>query len=972
MAEPCYLRFPSIRDDLLAFVADDDVWLASTAGGTARRLTADRSPASFATLSPDGAWVAYASRRDGRSEVFVVSTEGEDVRRATYLGDEYTRPIGWTPEGRILLVSAAGEPFRSGTWAYSVAVDGSALERLPYGPISALAIGPSGAVVLGVNQTLRRGASWKRYRGGTAAALWVDRSGDGEFTPYLRELDGQLEDPMFVGVRVAFVSDHEGYGNVYSALPDGSDLRRHSDHADFYARAASSDGRTVVYQCAGDLYRIDELAPDSTPARIDVVLGAPRSGRATHTLRAAEVLGEHAPDHDGRASAVEARGEVHWLTHQKGPARRLGGGSGVRTRLPTVVGTGASAKVLFVTDAQGEDAIEIVPAHGPLPGTRRRLGAGSLGRVLDLAVSPDAEHAAVASHDGRVILVHLDDGELRTVSSSDHGDASSLAFSPDSRFVAWSEAGPEPLRQIKLADVASGDVTEVTPLRFVDDEPTFSMDGKFLAFLSARSFDPTYDAFVFDLSFVAGVRPYLVPLAIATPSPFDAEPEGRPRHGAAESDARKSEPPSPGVKTVTEETGPPDGCGDDDGREGEGEAEGEGEGEGEGRGGDDDRASGEREMAPQVRIDHDGLTERAVPFPVAAGRYAQLRAAHDGFLWLSEPIEGVLGEGRAAGSKPARAWLVRFDLTHGLESHLVDALDAYDVSGDGKTIVVRDAGQLRALPADHRVETSPHGEPSPEVVDVDLSRVRIEVEPPLEWTQMFDEAARLMRDNFWVADMGGVDWEGMIARYRPLLGRIATRDDLSELLWEVQGELGTSHAYETPPVRPVEEERALGLLGADLEQDADGTWRVVRLLPGESSVLSARAPLLAPGVGIAPGDAIVAVDGRPVDTVFGPTAELVGAADKPVELTVRDASGSVREVVVEPLGDERPLRYQRWVAERRRYVHAATDGRVGYVHIPDMVATGWAELHRDLRVEVAREGLVVDVRENRGGHVSPL
>jgi len=958
VAELSYLRFPTIRGDRLAFVADDDVWLAPSAGGTARRLTADRAPASFATLSPDGGWVAYASRRDGRPEVFVVSTQGEDVRRLTYLGDDGTRPIGWTPEGRVLLVSAAREPFRSGTWAYTVAVDGSELERLGYGPITGLSTGPGGAVVLGVNQSLRRGASWKRYRGGTAGKLWIDRDGGGEFEPYLRELDGQLEDPMFVSDRVAFVSDHEGYGNVYSALPDGSDLRRHSDHADFYARAASTDGRVVVYQCAGELYRIDDLAPDSVPVRIDVSLGAPRSGRSVHPLRTADALGEHAADHDGRASVVEVRGEIHWLTHHKGPARLLGGGGGARARLPRTTGSGASTKVVFVTDAEGDDALEVVPAHGPLPEDRTRVGVGALGRVLDLALSPDAAQAAVATHDGRVVLVGLDGGELRTVSTSAHGDASGLSFSPDSRFVAWSEAGPDPLRHVKLAEVATGEVVEVTPLRFVDDGPVFSTDGKYLAFLSARTFDPLYDAHVFDLSFVAGVRPYLVPLAATTPSPFDAELEGRPRHGT-------EKPDSAGEPASADEHGGDEHGGDahTTGEKGTGE-------KGTGDGGHDDRGA---DKATHVDLDRAGLADRVVPFPVAAGRYAGLGAAHDGFLWISEPLEGVLGEGRAGiGAPPARACLVRFDLVQGRESHLVDALDSYDVSGDAKTVAVRDGGHLRALPSDHRVETSPDGEPSPEAVDIDLGRVRVEVDPPREWAQMYDEAARLMRDHFWVPDMGGVDWDAAVARYRPLLDRIATRDDLSELLWEVQGELGASHAYETPPVPPVEEERRLGLLGADLERDGDGAWRIARILPGESSVLSARAPLLAPGTDLAVGDQIVAVDGKPVDPVIGPSAALVGAAEKPVELTVRTAGGTTREVVVQPLGDERALRYQHWVADRRRYVHAATDGRVGYLHVPDMVGTGWAELHRDLRVEVAREGLVIDVRDNRGGHTSAL
>jgi tricorn protease len=148
---------------------------------------------------------------------------------------------------------------------------------------------------------------------------------------------------------------------------------------------------------------------------------------------------------------------------------------------------------------------------------------------------------------------------------------------------------------------------------------------------------------------------------------------------------------------------------------------------------------------------------------------------------------------------------------------------------------------------------------------------------------------------------------------------------------------------------------------------------VDRVLPGESSAPAARSPLVAPGVAVRPGDVILAVDGRPVDATLGPAALLVGAAGKAVELTVaRDGTGEPRRVVVEPLADERPLRYHAWVADRRAAVHAASDGRVGYLHIPDMTAEGWAQLHRDLHLEVAREALVVDVRDNGGGHISEL
>jgi tricorn protease len=238
---------------------------------------------------------------------------------------------------------------------------------------------------------------------------------------------------------------------------------------------------------------------------------------------------------------------------------------------------------------------------------------------------------------------------------------------------------------------------------------------------------------------------------------------------------------------------------------------------------------------------------------------------------------------------------------------------------------------------------------------------------------MYDETGRLMRDNFWRPDLGGVDWEGVLDRYRPVLERVATHDDLVDLLWEVQGELGTSHAYVTPRGGWGGGDRAQGLLGADISRHEDGSWRIDRILPSETSDPDARAPLAAPGVAVRAGDAIVAVAGQPVDPVAGPGPLLVGTAGKPVELTVSPSGGGdPRHAVVVPLADEEPLRYHAWVADRRAYVHEQSGGRLGYLHVPDMQAPGWAQIHRDLRIEVAREGLVVDVRENRGGHTSQL
>ncbi|MFP4073169.1 MAG: S41 family peptidase, partial [Actinomycetota bacterium] len=269
-------------------------------------------------------------------------------------------------------------------------------------------------------------------------------------------------------------------------------------------------------------------------------------------------------------------------------------------------------------------------------------------------------------------------------------------------------------------------------------------------------------------------------------------------------------------------------------------------------------------------------------------------------------------------------------------------------------------------PADRK----PEKEDDPAVVKIDLSRLRFEVEPRAEWEQMFNENARLMRDHFWREDMDGVDWDAVVERWRPLVGTLTSHDDLVDLLWETMGELNTSHAYVIPAGEPGDRNRKLGLLGADLSP-IDGGWRIDRILPAESSDPAARSPLRGAGVDAREGDVIVAVDGAPVDPVFGPATGLVGAADKPVELTLR-RDDEDRRVVVVPLGDEEMLRYQDWVRSRRDYVLEHSGGRLGYVHVPDMMSTGWAQLHRDLRHASRREGLVVDVRYNRGGHTSQL
>ncbi len=926
MGRVSYLRLPHLSGDLLCFVAEDDLWLTRLgAPERAWRLTADRTKAGHPRFSPDGRHIAYTSWRSLVPEIHLVDVDGGGpARRLTYWGSVDTQVCGWTPDGDILAVASHGQPFSHFTWAYKVPPDGDPGGRLPWGPVSDIQVTGLGAerrTLLLTGTPPHEPASWKRYRGGATGRLWLHGQ------RLLADLHGHLACPMFVAGRIAFLSDHEGVGNLYSCAPDGTDLRRHTDHDAFYARHAASDGNRVVYQCAGDLWLVDDLSPGAGPRRLDVRLAGPRTGRRPYQVPAAQHVDGISVDETGRASAVVVRGSLYWLTHRDGPARTLTETPGVRVRLPEMLGS--TGQIAYVTDAEGADAVEI--ARLPrATGDRapRRLASGALGRVLELASDPLGERLAVASHDGRLLLIDVPDepeeaaaedtGAVTELIRSVNGPVRDLAFSPDGAWLTWSHPGiGRSLRQIKLARIKDRLIVDVTNGRFEDENPVFTRDGRYLAFLSWRGFDPVYDVHTGDLSFPLGCRPYLVPLSSATPSPFALNPEGRPAAGGLD-------------PLEDEETG----------------------------------------EAGTVTVEVEGLANRVTPFPVIASKYSGLApVAGGGLVWLRWPISGALGETFVnPADVSGRPTLEYFTITKAKKSELVDHLDWFAVSGDGTRLVVVDEGDLRAVPSTEVGDGDT-------TVWIDLRRILREVDPPAEWRQAYDEAGRLIRAYFWEPGMCGIDWDAVLDQYRPLVERVASPDEFADLLREVLGELGTSHAYVTAARRnegPAHYQRWQGLLGANFVRH-DGRWLVRRILAGDSSDSRARSPLA--GTGIREGAVLTHVDGRPVDPVTGPYPLLAGSGGTTVELTFTPPDGEPggpRRVAAVPLVDERPLRYQDWVAKRRDVVRELSDGKCGYLHIPDMGGSGWAQFNRDLRMEMSRPALIVDVRGNAGGHISEL
>ncbi|MGO4383928.1 S41 family peptidase [Specibacter sp. RAF43] len=1049
MTSSRYFRYPHVHNDLVTFVAEDDVWVAPLAGGRAWRVSAQQSPPRNPRFTPDGSALVWTVTRGEAPEVVSAPVDGGELTQLTHWGHAGTKVKGFTAAGEVLVTSAFEEPDSRLTWAYALTLADGGRRRLPYGPLDSIAFGPEvgDERPLVVSSVLsREPAAWKRYRGGTAGKLWIDGDGSGDFTRLARELDGNLCDPMWVSGRIAFLSDHEGHGNLYSVLPDGTGLRRHTDFEGFYVRHAATDGARIVFESAGNLFMLETL--DSEAVQLDITLGSVSSQRRPHPLRVAEHLHEVAPNRDGRASVVESHGTVHWLTHQGGPARVVAADPGVRARLARPLD---DRHVFYIADDGGEEALYIramfepspapdaagtapgspapgqpsgavpggaseaaadapEPGEGQLPrpvsaqavnvetfhvtvppasvppasgvdesgparpaagqaggaaapadgttaegagtGTStsperapgepderqvRRLEFPARTRAAEAVASPDGTRIAVGTEFGEVLLVEVKTGEMTLLAQTSAGAVEELAFSHDSAWLLWTEplAPDEQHSKIRLAraggtpaDQGSGagrpDIIDLTDGRFADFSADFTPDGKFVAFLSRRSFDPVYDTHSFDLSFPVSAKPYLIALAATTPSPFGPEPDGAPRKNADN-----------GTVTDTATDRPP---------------------------------------APVV-VDPEGLAARIIAVPVAQDRYTRLSAIDGGLLWQVDGAAGATGDGLATVTdKPAAARLDRFTFADAKTTCIVEELSDFRVSGDGKCIVTVHGEHVRLVPVAATPAAAP--EDAGDHTDIDLERITLRLDPVKVWGQAFDEAWRLQRDFYYTPDMAGTDWPGVHARYRPIVERLGSHDDLVDLLWEMHGELGTSHAYVDPA--PILEDcaGAQGHLGATFEHTADG-WIIAGILAGESSDPQAFSPLEAPGVAARPGDVLEAINAVPVPAE-GPEALLAGTAGKVVELTLRSRPGTAgemparRRVAVVPLKSEERLRYQQWVAANRALVRKASHGAFGYLHIPDMMPRGWAQLHRDLDTETAADALVVDVRRNRGGHTSQL
>lgn len=956
MSEPGYYRYPTIYGDTIVFTCEDDLWCVSVEGGVARRLTAGQGECGMAKYSPDGKRIAFIGRDEGHPEVFVIPAEGGLARRLTYMGGLTMNVCGWSADGKeILFTSESQSPFFKHNEGFAISVEGGLPHSLNLGHVQSISYGRNNRCAIGRNNN--DPARWKRYRGGTAGEIWIDAAGKGEFRK-LSTLSGNLVLPMWIGERVYFLSDHDGIGNLYSCKPDGSDIEQHTHQHDYFVRFPSTDGRRIVYTAGADLYMLDTVS--GANQRIDVISPSGTVQVSRKFVEAKENLEHFAPHPEGHSLALIARGQPLTMGNWEGAVVQHGSGSRVRYRHAEWLSDGLRFVVL--SDLQGAERLEL--HHLDQSAEPKSITSQDLGRARELRTSPASDMVALCNHRYELILIDVAKGKQKVLDRSPVERLGDLAWSPDGRWLAYSYGLNPSAVIVRVANVETGELHDITPPLRADYCPAWDPEGKYLYFLGARDFYPLYDSMQFDLSFPASVRPFVVPLRKDVPSPFIQKP--RPIVAGKDKTASGT-----GANAATENGKAS--ASKSAGSASNGKLKSAGRAKPASKGADGAKAK-------RIDIDFDQIQSRILGFPVNEARYGQLVAAKGrvlftqyairgikpGFNWYSEDVE--LGTLQAYSFEDARMAPVAKDV-----NYMRLAFDSQTLVFRTKERKLRAIDALAALPNEGADAPAPPAGSGRKSGLIDLGRAQTLVQPQQEWAQMFDEAWRLQRDQFWDEGMTSVDWNLVHRRYTSILKRVRTRSELSDIIWEMQGELGTSHAYEMGGDYRRYPVYYRGFLGADLVwNEKQKGYSVERIIRGDSWAEECDSPLAVPGCEVAAGEVIVAVNGRSVTRECSPDELLLNNAAREVSLTVLNKKGERRNVIVKTLRTESNLRYREWVENNRRIVHEKTKGKIGYLHIPDMGPIGFAEFHRGYLAELHRDGLIIDVRYNRGGHVSPL
>ncbi|MFO0937629.1 MAG: S41 family peptidase [Gemmataceae bacterium] len=935
------LRFPTIHGDQIVFGSAGNLYTVSAKGGVARRITSHEGYEMFPRFSPDGKQIAFTGQYDGNTEVYVIPAEGGEPKRLTYtatLGRDDVSDrmgpnnivFGWTPDGKNVLFRSRMRSFNDFIGQlYLAPVAGGLPEQLPLPRGGFASYSPDGKQLV-YNRVFREFRTWKRYRGGMADDLWLYDFATKKTTQLTQTPEQDIEPMWAKDGRIYFLSDRGTAArmNLYSLDPQTQAVKQHTDYKDFDIKFPSIGDTAIVFEYGGDLIRFDLKTEKAEKVHVQINEDAAEARSVFKEV--GKNISSFDVSHDGKRALFTARGDIFTVPSGKGLTKNLTKTPGVHERDAAWSPDGKT--IAFISDASGECEIHTMPADGSADAKKLTSGADTY--KYELIWSPDSRKIAWTDRLQRIQVVDVETKNVTLVAKAEAFEIRDFAWSPDSKWIAYTQPETGTLSKIHLYSLEKKTRHILTDGSYSASNPCFSGDGKYLFFVSARDFRPTYGQTEFNHIYQDMSRIYAFVLDKDTPNPFRTklDDDEKTQASSAKKDDDKSK-----EKDADKDKNPDKEQSKDKEKDKE-----------------KDKKPGNVGSKVTVNIDFDGLEDRIVNLLVPASNYRSLRSVGSSLYFIRQ------------GSKDSQPDFFKFDMATGKDTN-IGHVQSYEISGNKKKMIVYLSGKYVIIDL-------PNG-PFQYGDGLDRDNMELTLDHHAEWQQIYNECWRQMRDFFYAPNMHGVDWLAIRKKYEPLVPHVRHRADLSYIIGEMIGELNCGHAYVGGGEMVTAPRRQTGLLGAELATDPQTKFvKITKLLKGEPGNPAIRSPLAELGLNVHTGDYILAVNGQPTNSVANIFELLINTVGKPVVLKVNskpDMAGA-RDIVVTPIADESSLYYYAWVQANRKAVSDATDGKVGYIHVPDMLQPGLNEFMKSYYPQLNKKALIIDVRGNGGGNVSPM
>ncbi len=928
-AQTKLLRFPDIHGDKVAFTYAGDIWVASTSGGIATRLTAHPGLELFAKFSPDGKWIAFTGQYDGDEQVYVIPVTGGVPKQLTYYPARgplnprwgYDNQVyGWTPDGKSIVFRSHRDYFElADSRLYTVSMDGGLPQPLPMPKSGAGDYSPDSSKVV-YSPLFRDFRTWKRYSGGWAQQLYIFDLKT-HASEKITDDPRCHRDPMWIGDKIYYSSDKDDTLNLYSYDPKTKQTDQLTHSTKWDVRWPSTDHKNrIVYESDGELNIFDTSTGKSQPIAIEVPTDA-LAMRPSHVSAAGQIESSDISPKGERALFV-ARGDIFTAPIEKGATRNLTNSSNAHDKFAQWSPDGA--KIAFVSDMDGEDELYLINQDGS--GKPEQLTHDFHVMLYEPTWARDGKRIAFGDKDGKLFVLTLEDKKVVQIAQNPRGRVRDYVWSADGGSLAFTMDDPSGFTSIYIWSVNDPQVHRVTDGLFDCFQPAWDPTGNYLYFLSTREFAPQLSRIEFNFATNRGNSIYALALRKDTKNPF---------------------PPESDEVTVTKE-------GEESAKAASADKTSDKK---------DAKKDEKKDEKPKeyIRIDYDGLALRVTRVPVDPDNYNGLAVTKD---YLVYGRQGAPFYGR--DSYPDSVLLL-FSMKDRKESTLAEKVNSFDVSDDGTKVLVQQDHGFKLY------DVKPEGKSNPKTVSTD--NLMVDRVPHEEWVEIFNEVWRRYRDFFYVQNMHGYDWNALHDQYRPLVDYVAHRSDLNYVLGEMVAELSVSHAYLQGGDFEIPKRPQVALPGARIELDpAAGRYRVAKIFAGQNEEEIYRSPLTEVGVSVKEGDYILAIDGKELTAKDNPYLFLRDKANQTVQWTVNSKptlDGS-HTITYRPITNEQNLIYLDWVTHNRDYVAKVTDGKVGYIHIPDMGADGIREFIKYYYPQIRKDALIVDVRGNGGGNVSQM